>query len=315
MEIILIAALGGVLTYSVLTLALVYSPKTVMRKRVAEYFKKVDPDDIQVEVLKEKRRKKRTKELHKLQLASHEFASYLAMSGVTLRPTEFVVIWASAATLPALLAFFISHSLVTALAIGIVGLAVPPVLVQRLRKKRENEFSKQLGESLSVMGNCIRAGFSFQQAMESIANEMQPPISAEFEKTLREIRYGISFEEALKHLVERVKNKDLDLLVSTALISSQVGGNLSDIIEIISDTVRDRLKIKSEVKVLTTSGRFSGIIIGLLPVFVILILMVLNPNYFNAFAASNVGTLMLAVSVLLETIGFLIIKKIVDIKY
>ena len=315
MEIILISVFGGVLAYSVLTLALIYSPKAVMRRRIAEYFKKADIDDIQVQVLKEKHRKKRKKQPSKIRVASKEFAAYLAMSGIKLRPTEFVVVWAISATLPALLAYLISGSLVTALALGIVGLAVPPVMVQRSRKKRENEFSKQLGESLSVMGNCIKAGFSFQQAMESIANEMPPPISTEFEMTLREIRYGISFEDSLKHLVDRVKNKDLDLLVSAVLISSQVGGNLSDIIEVISDTVRDRLKIKSEVRVLTTSGRFSGIIIGLLPVFIILILMVLNPSYFNSFAESNIGKLMLAGSVILEAIGFLAIRKIVDIKY
>lgn len=315
MNIILLSVFGGVLAYSALTLALVYSPKAIMRKRLTEYFKKADIDEIQVEVLKEKRRKRKRNEQNKFRIVSREFASYLAMSGVRLRPTEFVMGWALSATLPALIAYFVSGSLITALGIGVIGLAIPPVLVQRSRKKRESEFSKQLGESLSVMGNCIKAGFSFQQAMESIAREMPPPISTEFDMTLREIRYGISMEESLRHLVDRVSNKDLDLLVSAVLISAQVGGNLSDIIEIISDTVSDRLKIKSEVRVLTTSGRFSGIIIGLLPVLIILVLMVLNPQYFNSFADSNIGKAMLTVSVILEAVGFLAIRKIVDIKY
>ena len=315
MEIILLSIFGGVLAYSVLTLALVYSPKAIMRKRLGEYYKKADIEEIEVEVLKERRRKKKSKERRRFQFVSREIASYLAMSGVRLRPVEFVAGWALSATLPALIAYFISKSLVTALGIGVIGLAVPPLLVSRSRKKRESEFSKQLGESLSVMGNCIKAGFSFQQAMESIAREMPPPISTEFEMTLREMHYGISMEESLKHLVDRVNNKDLDLLVSSVLISAQVGGNLSDIIEIISDTVGDRLKIKSEVRVLTTSGRFSGLIIGLLPVLIILVLMVLNPNYFNTFAESNIGKAMLTVSALLEAVGFLSIRKIVDIKY
>ncbi len=314
MEIILMSIFGGVLVYSALTLRLLYSPKAVMRKRLEEYFKKTDIDEIQVEVLKEKRRRRKTKR-HGLRLVSKEFAAYLAMSGVRLRPTEFVVGWALSATLPALIAFFVSGSLVTAMGIGIIGLSIPPVLVQRSRKKRENDFSKQLGESLSVMGNCIKAGFTFQQAMESISREMPPPISTEFEKTLREIRYGISLEESLRHMVDRVNNKDLDLLVSAVLISAQVGGNLSDIIEVISDTVSDRLKIKSEVRVLTTSGRFSGIIIGLLPVLMILVLMVINPNYFNSFADTGIGKAMLAASVILEAAGFLAIRKIVDIRY
>ena len=165
------------------------------------------------------------------------------------------------------------------------------------------------------MRNCIKAGFSFQQSLESIAKEMQPPISIEFEKTLREMHYGISLEEALRHMEDRVKNKDFELLVTAVLISAQVGANLSDIMEIISETIQDRLKIKAEVRVLTTSGRFSGIIIGLLPVFMILILMVLNPSYFTSFVETMIGKVMLAVSVVLEVMGFLIIKKIVDIRY
>lgn len=116
-------------------------------------------------------------------------------------------------------------------------------------------------------------------------------------------------------MVERVKNKDLDLLVSAVLTCSQVGGNLSDILEVISETVKDRIKIKAEVRVMTSSGRTSGIIVGLMPVFIILILMLLNPSYFESFFDTQIGKVMLALSVLLEGIGFAVIHKIVDIKY
>lgn len=286
-----------------------------MERRLSKYFKKSDFDEVQLEVLKEKRKKAKKNKPNKFRLASDEFSNYLAMSGVKLRATEFVWSWVIIAIVPALLAFLLSDNLITALGVGIIGLAIPPILVQRSKKKRQNEFNKQLGDSLSIMENCIKAGFSFQQAMESIAADMQPPISTEFQKTLREVQYGISLSEALRHMVDRVKNKDLDLLVSSVLISAQVGGNLSDIMEVISDTVQDRLKIKADVRVLTTSGRFSGIIIGLLPVFIMLFIMLINPDYFNSFVASDIGKIMLTASVVLEAIGFLAIRKIIDIKY
>ncbi len=315
MQIFLISALSGALVYSILTLILSSSSKTRMERRLSKYFKKSDFDEVQLEVLKEKRKKAKKNKPNKFRLASDEFSNYLAMSGVKLRATEFVWSWVIIAIVPALLAFLLSDNLITALGVGIIGLAIPPILVQRSKKKRQNEFNKQLGDSLSIMENCIKAGFSFQQAMESIAADMQPPISTEFQKTLREVQYGISLSEALRHMVDRVKNKDLDLLVSSVLISAQVGGNLSDIMEVISDTVQDRLKIKADVRVLTTSGRFSGIIIGLLPVFIMLFIMLINPDYFNSFVASDIGKIMLTASVVLEAIGFLAIRKIIDIKY
>lgn len=315
MLVFLLSAFCGVLVYSIFSMVLSSNRNSIMKQRLAKYFKKSDFDELQVEVLKEKRERIKNEKTFKFQLASQEFSNYLAMSGVKLRATEFVWTWVISAILPTLIAFFASNNVVTAMGVGIIGLAIPPFLVQRSRKKRQNEFNKQLGESLTIMENCVRAGFSFQQAMESIAADMQPPISTEFSKTLREVQYGISLPDALRHMVDRVKNKDLDLLVSAVLISAQVGGNLSDIMEVISDTVQDRLKIKSEVRVLTTSGRFSGIIIGLLPVFIILILMVINPNYFKLFIGSDVGKLMLAVSVILEAAGFAAIRKIIDIKY
>jgi tight adherence protein B len=122
-------------------------------------------------------------------------------------------------------------------------------------------------------------------------------------------------QEALGRMVQRVDNLDLDLLISSVLTSQQVGGNLSDILEVISDTIKDRLRIRAEIRVLTTSGRASGLIIGLLPVFIILILMVINPDYFTSFAESLAGQVMLGVSVALEVLGFLVINRIVNIKY
>ncbi len=266
-------------------------------------------------MLKEKRRLSARKKSKKIEIAGKSFSNYLSMSGVKLSAREFVAMWSLLTIVPMLTILLLHGNVVTVAAVGIICFCAPPLLIKRSRKKRMEEFDKQLGESLIVMGNCIKSGFSFQQAMESIAKEMQPPISVEFLKALREIHYGISMKEALGHMVDRVKSKDLDLLVSAVLTSAQVGGSLSSILDTISETVKDRIRIKDEIRVLTSSGRASGLIIGLLPVFVILILMLVNPAYFGSFFESDIGKVMMIVSVILELTGFTIINKIINIKY
>jgi tight adherence protein B len=285
-----------------------------MKDRLTKYFIETDMDEIQELVLKEKQENVKKKRIH-FSLGSKEFSNYLVASGVKLSATEFISAWALSTFIPLLLAYFISGATVSIAAAGIIGFAIPPVLVQHTRKKQQEEFNKQLAESLTIMENSIKAGFTFQQAMESIAAEMQPPIATEFARSLREMRYGVSMEDALRHMVDRVKNKDLDLLVCAFLTSAQVGGNLSEILSVIADTVKDRIKIKADVRVLTAQGRMSGLIIGLLPVVLILVLMLVNPEYFGTFFESQIGKIMMMVAVGMETAGFLVIRKLVDIQY
>lgn len=305
----------GVFCYALAWLALSSSGKVVMQERYGKYFKVKSLDEVREQVIREKREKAKSKKTNRLQLANKQFSSELAMSGVKLSATEYLFGWVLLTIVPALLVLLFRGNSITALGIAIICFSGPPLLVKRSRKKRQDAFSKQLGESLVIIGNCVKSGFTFQQAMESIASEMQPPISDEFDKALREMHYGVSLEDALNHMVERVKNKDLDLLISAVLTSSRVGGNLSDILEVISETVRDRIKIKAEVRVMTSSGRTSGLIIGLLPVVIIIVLMLLNPNYFLNFFESQIGKYMIVLSIVLEGIGFFLINKIVNIKY
>lgn len=164
------------------------------------------------------------------------------------------------------------------------------------------------------MGNSIKGGFTFLQSVNNIAEEMQPPISTEFAKVLREIHYGVKQEDALNHMVERTKNKDLELLISAVMTSAQVGSNLSDILDTISSTIRDRIRIKNEIKTLTAQGRMSGLVIGLLPIVLILAIMVMTPSYFEGFFESDLGKIMIAISIVLEVTGFVLINKIVNIK-
>lgn len=313
--IVLLALAGALLVYSALLLVIPVSDRETVAGRIEKYMGTSNLDEIQEQVFREKLEKAQKERRSSPRLASKELADFLGMAGVKLSATEFLYGWLGVTFLPPALILILRGNPVTALAFGIVGFILPPFLVERSRKKRQQEFNRQLGEALVVIGNSLKAGFTFQQAMEGVAKDMQPPLSTEFAVAIREMHYGVSFSDALRHMVKRVKNPDLELMVSAVLTSAQVGGNLVDILDVISLTIRDRIRIKQEIRVLTAQGRMSGLIIGLLPVFIILALMVINPAYFTDFFASRIGRIMLLISVVMEGIGFFIINKIVDIEY
>jgi tight adherence protein B len=237
------------------------------------------------------------------------------MAGIHISAQEFMLLWACLTLGPGLVGILVDLDLIAVLGICVVGFAVPPVMVQRSKTKQQQLFNRQLGESLTIMSNCMRSGYSFQQAMHSISKEMQPPVSTEFGRVVREINYGATLEQALDHMAQRVSSKDLDLLISAVITSARVGANLSEILDTISETVRDRIRLREEVRVLSAQGRMSGLIIGLLPVVIILILMILNPDYLTNFVQHWLGKTLLVVSVCLEIIGFFVIRRMVDIRY
>ena len=239
----------------------------------------------------------------------------LSLSGINLKAEEFLLIWLITGLAIPLLCFLAFKNALVALGVAAFGVVIPPMVVSRHKKKRTALFETQLMDALIVISNCLRAGFTFQQAMSSITTDMPEPISIEFGKVLREINLGFSMETALTDMVARLRNDDLDLLVSAVLIQKQVGGNLADILDNIAGTISERLKLKGEVKVLTASGRTSGMIIGLLPVFLLAFLMIINPSYVGLFFTTTMGIVMLCIAVVLELIGFLVIRKIVNIKF
>ncbi|MFA5881103.1 MAG: type II secretion system F family protein [Eubacteriales bacterium] len=199
--------------------------------------------------------------------------------------------------------------------IGVItGFMVPKVIVKRMKLKRVQKFNSQIGDALVVMSNSMRAGFSFLQATEMVSKEMPSPICDEFARTLREMNLGTPTEEALLNLTTRIESEDLDLVITAVLIQRQVGGNLAEILDGISHTIRERIRIKGEIKTLTAQGRVSGIIVGVLPVVIGLVLSVINPSYIGALFTNPTGWAMLTAGVISQTIGIALIKKTVDIK-
>ncbi|MGL5257099.1 MAG: type II secretion system F family protein, partial [Proteocatella sp.] len=239
----------------------------------------------------------------------------LQSAGIIMRPEEFLIAWLGIAVLPMAIVFIISKNIMIAIIIAAICAMIPPIIVARTKVKRVELFSKQLGEALPIIGNSLRSGFTFQQSMENISNNMPEPLAYEFGKTMREMNYGMPFEEALLRLGKRMDNKDLDLLISAVMIQSKVGGNLAELVDIIGETIKDRVKIKRDIKTVTSSGRLSGIILGVLPIALVLLLLVINPKYLMGFFSSSLGIMMIFVAIAMEVVGFLVILKITNIKY
>jgi tight adherence protein B len=301
-----IAVIAGIFAFSMLTLLLssLLSEQIAMGNRIGRLMKQVrKPEDAQGT-------KKKARAIKIKFKAGDKLAQQLESAGIMLKAEEFILLWVAVTLIPAGLILFFGVSPVTAVGFAAAGAVIPPLVVSMARKKRLALFEKQLGDALGIISNCLRSGFSFQQAMESISGEMAEPISKEFAKTLREMRLGVPIEQAMENIVRRMQNQDLDMLVSAVLIQRQVGGNLADIIDNISVTIRDRLKIKGDVKVLAASGRISGMVIGLMG-----ILMFLNPTYVLTFFQTKVGIIMLCVAGVMEFTGFFMVTKIVDIKF
>lgn len=239
----------------------------------------------------------------------------LILADIMMKPEEFSMIWLLLTFVPAGLAALFQAGLMPSVTLAAVGAFLPIFYIKIKKGKRIKAFEAQLGDTLIMMCNGLRSGFSFQQAMENVASDMPAPIGVEFGRVCNEIRYGATLDDALNNMVERVKSPDLMLVVSAVLIQRTTGGNLSEILSTISETIRDRIKIKGEINSITAQGRMSGMIIGALPICIAAILMVVNPDYMSTFFTTSAGNIMLAVSIVMEVLGFFAIRKVVTIEY
>ena len=239
----------------------------------------------------------------------------LISADIMMRPEELALIWIVITFVPAGLAALFGAGLLPSLTLTGLGAFLPLLFIKIKKDKRIKVFESQLGDTLIMMCNSLRSGFSFQQAMDNVATDMPAPIGVEFSRVCNEIRYGSTMDDALENMVARIKSPDLMLVVSAVCIQRTTGGNLSEILTTISNTIRDRLKIKGEIRSITAQGRTSGMIIGALPAFIGVALMLINPGYMSTFFTTSTGRIMLIVSVVMEVFGFLAIRKVVTIKY
>ena len=196
---------------------------------------------------------------------------------------------------------------------GIAGFAVPWVYLSMKINRRQKLFTDQLQDTLSMVANALRVGFSFMQAMDLISREMPDPMGEEFKRVAQDIRVGSTQEAALERMSKRVNSDDFNLVVTAVLIQHQVGGNLSTILDTISTTINDRIKMKREAKTLTAQGRMSGWVLAALPIGITAVLFMINPTYFDPLLRSPMAPLIIGGTIGWMCIGILVINRIVDI--
>jgi tight adherence protein B len=216
-------------------------------------------------------------------------------------------------------AAFAVGTLITQRTVGgvlIAGIAflVPKYYLSWRRVKRQKAFEDQLDDVLTLLVGALRAGYSLLHALNLVVDEIPPPASEEFRRVIREVGLGLSLPQALDNLVRRVDSRDLDMMVTAINIQQEVGGNLATILETISETIRERVRIQGEIRILTTQQKVTGYILALLPVFLGVVLFLINPEYMSRLFKPGISMAILAIAVVGEVVGFLIIQRIVNIE-
>jgi len=226
---------------------------------------------------------------------------------------ELLVIKVLSSFAMAFLSFAFFKGYVLSLAVFILVWNIPKVIIANRKKERVRLFDSQLNEGITIISNSLKSGYSFMQAVAVVAGETKDPFAKEFKKLLKEMSLGISEEEALKNLLTRMESEDLRLVVNAILIQKDIGGNLSEILDNISGTIRERQKIKNELKTLTAQGKLSGTIVTLLPIVLGAIIYLVNKDYIMLLFTRPLGIGMIATSIISELLGFVMIRKIVTI--
>lgn len=251
----------------------------------------------------------------------------LARADLRLKPSEYLFIWlGSIIGVPVLLfivGFFLPalQSPISLLVGGLVGFLLPRFWLNRRKNGRLGAFNKQLPDTITLIANALRAGSSFLQAIELVVRESRPPISTEFSRVIREVNLGLPFEQALENMVRRVRSDDLELMATAISIQHQVGGNLAEILDSIAYTIRERIRIKGEIRTLTAQQRLSGYVVGFLPIGLAGFLFVAAPGFMNPMFANPpdiaglpAGVVILMFGGFMMFVGFMLIRRIVDIE-
>jgi tight adherence protein B len=241
----------------------------------------------------------------------------LARADLKLRPTEYIFLILLACAGTGVIAGFLFRSIVFGVIGGVVGIFLPGLYVKQKQNARLHRFEDQLADMLNLSVNSLRAGYSVIQALESVAKEMPLPTSAEIRRVVQEVQIGLTLDTALENLLRRMNSPDLKLIITAINIQREVGGNLAEILDTISHTIRERVRIKGEIRVLTAQQSITGYLIGFLPFALGGFLYLYNPSYIMRFfdpATRACGIPMIACGLLMIFAGFFVVSRIVSIE-
>ena len=304
------------------------SRRTVVEERLGRYAETGGMAMPSVEVEVKKKEKKTTAFsdfLNRLGEGSDRFNTIsrnLAQADIKLRPAEYIASQLISALLVAAIAGLLGRSAIFAIVGLAVGFFLPQMYVSRAQKRRLKMFDQQLGDMLNLVVNGLRAGYSTLQAMEAVSRELPAPISDEFRRVVQEMQLGLAMEDALDHLLRRIRSEDLDLVITAINVQREVGGNLAEILDTISFVIRERVRIKGEIAALTAQGRATAWVIAGMPIALFFLLLAINPEYIKEpfkvgqpvlMSSGLCGIFWVCLSVGLVGTGFAIVQKMVKI--
>jgi len=254
-------------------------------------------------------------------------ATDLARADLKMRPAEWLLAWAATPFVFVALAYVVGfifpglQNIVALFGAFLLGLLAPRFYLKYRQGKRLKQFATQLPDTITLLANSLRAGSSFLQGIELVTREARPPISEEMSRVVRDMQLGLALLPALDNLVRRVDSEDLELMVTAIQIQSQVGGNLATVLDSIAFTIRERVRIHGEIQTLTAMQRYSGYVITLLPVGLAFILFLISPGYMAVILDKPpemfglpMGVIFFAVGLVSMAMGYVLIRRIVDIK-
>jgi tight adherence protein B len=245
---------------------------------------------------------------------SSKVADNLARADLKLRVSEYALLIAAAMVGFFLISYAINRNLVVSLLFGAAGYFAPGFYIKYRQRKRFKALNAQLGDTILLLSNALKAGYSFAQAMATIAKSAPVPMSDEFNRAVREMNLGITVDDALDHMNQRILSDDFDLMVTAVQIHRVVGGNLAEILDTIAFTIRERIRIQGEIRTLTAQARASGYIITGLPFGLAGILTLVSPGYILPLFQEPLGWVFIAVALVMMAIGYAIIRRISNIE-
>lgn len=237
----------------------------------------------------------------------------IARAGVKLTVPEYVLIKAAAILLPLTVLMLLGQVLVGVL-LGAICFLLPDMWLKRRERKRQQQFVLQLPDTLTMIVGGLRAGFSLQHSLLNVARQAPEPTASEFQRVGQEMQLGVALIPALDSLVRRIKSDDLEMIVSVFKIHSRVGGNLATVLETVGTTIRERVKLRREIVVMTSQARLSSYILGALPPALAAIIFVINRSYMMEIFHWNIFLCIPIFAFIMMVIGFLILRKMANIK-
>ncbi len=245
---------------------------------------------------------------------SHSLEQLLDQADLPMKPFEFLLVCFVSALGLAVVGLFLGRAPGEIVVAGGIGLLAPLVWLILRRANRRETFNKQLPDALQAIAGSLRAGFGFSQGLMVVANEQPAPISVEFARAVREMTLGLTVEDVLQNMARRMQSLDYDLAVSGILINRQIGGNLAELLDQVTATLRERVKLKNFIRVLTAEQRISAIVILAVPPLLLVILLFGMREYTSYLLDTRIGHVLIAVSLLMQILGIYFIRRIVAIE-